>query len=319
MATNNKRLLEWARRYRVRLEGLTDEASSILTGGLRTSWTEMVDQVARLYRRVEQQQPGQYTLSDAVSRLEQVNKELSDWLPARSPLLRDLTKEFAKKLQQSDSLGLNFAAKVKSLVYPDRKISQLSRVPFKAVLEAATGIASRMWRYNEDLRIRSGQAIVTALVRGQGASALANKLLEFGVSSTAGVERIARTELSSAYVKAAVRSYEEDGVEYGQWAAVESVRTCPYCAARHMQVYELSQILIPAHPNCLCSVLPVSKERLNSRSFQAESWEDRQAILEELKATGRKPITSPTPFEKFTGVIAPQPVWVPSKPETPED
>ena len=169
MAVSNQKLLEWAQKYRQQLESLSDEASQILEGGITSSWSALVDDVARFYRRA-QDGSGQYSLSEATKRLEQVNSVIRDWLPAKSPELKDLTRQFAQKLQQSEKLGLKFGAQVKKLVYPDNEISQLSAPNFKAVLEAATGIASRMWRYNEDLRIRSGQAVVNSLVRGQSAA-----------------------------------------------------------------------------------------------------------------------------------------------------
>ena len=312
---DHKRLIEWAVRYRERLESLSDEAVSILSGGLTSAWDDLVDDVTRFYRAVQQDGSREYSLTDALNRLGKVSEAIASWLPDNSPELRSLTRKFARSLQQSENLGLEFGEKMKRLSNPESDIVKLTRVPFAATIEVATGIASRMWRYNTDLRIRAGQSVVNSLVRGQSPAGLARQLREFIGGPISGVERIARTEMASAFVKSQIKSYEAEDIELGQWAAVESIRTCPFCSARHMKVYRLAEVIVPAHPNCLCSILPVSKERLKSDRFIEASWRDRQAVIKKLEQAGVKLNNGQTPFERFSGVQPPKPVWEPINPD----
>lgn len=118
---DHKRLIEWAVRYRERLESLSDEAVSILSGGLTSAWDDLVDDVTRFYRAVQQDGSREYSLTDALNRLGKVSEAIASWLPDNSPELRSLTRKFARSLQQSENLGLEFGEKMKRLSNPDRK------------------------------------------------------------------------------------------------------------------------------------------------------------------------------------------------------
>ena len=82
----------------------------------------------------------------------------------------------------------------------------------------------------------------------------------------ARAETIARTELQSATHDARTRQYGEQGVKLVQWVATEDERTCEWCGARHLNVYELGEAEIPAHPNCLVGGALVLAEGVSNYS-----------------------------------------------------
>ena len=171
-----------------------------------------------------------------------------------------------------------------------------------------------------DLRGRIMGAVEFHLAQGDSWRNLEKTLkdsLEFAKNRA---ETVARTEMASAMVEGAKMRYEEEGIEYVQWNATGSSRTCGYCAPREGKVYELGKTVCPAHPNCRCALTPWDPEweELGIASAD-EDAKQRKEVLEELEAAGKKPISSASPFERALGLEEPpKPFWEPpaiSKPK----
>ena len=133
-------------------------------------------------------------------------------------------------------------------------------------------------------------------------------------------QMIARTEMAAAMVEGTKLRYEAEGIKQVQWQAVGSSRTCGYCAPRHGKVYRLEDVICPAHPACRCVVTPWEKEWLDLELIDAEEeGERRAAVLADLEAAGKKPLTGPSPFEKALGLQkAPEAIWSPPSPSSKE-
>jgi len=70
-------------------------------------------------------------------------------------------------------------------------------------------------------------------------------------------DRIARTETIRAYNEAARSTYRKAGVKKYMWIAAYGERTCPECADRDGNIYDMDDSPPPLHPNCRCSISPV--------------------------------------------------------------
>jgi SPP1 gp7 family putative phage head morphogenesis protein len=70
-------------------------------------------------------------------------------------------------------------------------------------------------------------------------------------------EMIARTELSWAYSRGLLSTYDEVGVQKVQWLAVMDNRTCEDCAGLNEEIMSLSDAegKLPLHPRCRCTVV----------------------------------------------------------------
>ena len=165
-----------------------------------------------------------------------------------------------------------------------------------------------------DLRGRIMGAVEFHLAQGDSWRNLEKTLkdsLEFAKNRA---ETVARTEMASAMVEGAKMRYQEEGIEYVQWNATGSSRTCGYCAPREGKVYELGKTVCPAHPNCRCALTPWDPDwqELGIASAE-EDAKQRDEVLEELEAAGKKPINSASPFERALGLEEPPGViWEPS-------
>jgi SPP1 gp7 family putative phage head morphogenesis protein len=166
-----------------------------------------------------------------------------------------------------------------------------------------------------DLRGRIIGAVEFHLAQGDGWTQL-RKTLQTNVALTKSrAQTVARTEMAAAMVQGSKLRYEAEGIEQVQWQAVGSSRTCGTCAPRHGKVYKLGEVVVPAHPNCRCAVTPWDPkwQELGLIDEQAEAV-SRAAVLADLEAAGKEPLSGPSPFEKALGLEqAPEALWTPPR------
>lgn len=70
---------------------------------------------------------------------------------------------------------------------------------------------------------------------------------------------MARTETIAASNEGALQGYGDIGVEKVEWYTAADDRTCEECSPLHGSEYRLieSHGLIPIHPNCRCTWIPI--------------------------------------------------------------
>jgi len=164
-----------------------------------------------------------------------------------------------------------------------------------------------------DLRGRIIGAVEFHLAQGDSWRQLSGTLKQSLALTSSRAQVIARTEMAAAMLEGTKIRYEAEGIQQVQWQAVGSSRTCGYCAPRHGRVYLLREVVIPAHPNCRCTVSPWDPRWLEVGLVDLqEEAKARAEVLAELKAAGKEPIDKPSPFEKALGLkAAPKPLWTP--------
>jgi len=70
-------------------------------------------------------------------------------------------------------------------------------------------------------------------------------------------EMVSRTEISEAANEGAIHRYEIEGIDKSEWLA--SPNSCEECLAENGRIYVTKEAhgLIPKHPHCTCTWLPV--------------------------------------------------------------
>ena len=112
--------------------------------------------------------------------------------------------------------------------------------------------------------------------------------------------------MQSAYFRATQQGLKDNEVTQVIWLATADERTCPFCVAKNGNVYRLSEVVIPTHPQCRCTVVPYRKTWEDKGLLDTEWITDYRAELrQELKDAGRKPNTGLTPGEKRVGMKTP--------------
>jgi SPP1 gp7 family putative phage head morphogenesis protein len=101
-------------------------------------------------------------------------------------------------------------------------------------------------------------------------------------------ETIARTETLMASNEAQERTYRQLRVGFVQYLATLDDRTCEFCAPRHGCLYWIGSVKAPIHPNCRCTITPVTLESLALQNSFAEdskgTWEaEAQAAAAAVK------------------------------------
>ena len=150
-----------------------------------------------------------------------------------------------------------------------------------------------------DLRGRIIGAVEFHLAQGDSWRQLRGTLQNSLELTKSRAQTIARTEMAAAMVEGTKLRYETEGIQQVQWQAVGSSRTCGYCAPRHGKVYKLGDVVAPAHPNCRCTITPFDPKWVELGLIDLEQEAKARAdVLADLEASGKKPISGPSPFEK---------------------
>ncbi len=164
-----------------------------------------------------------------------------------------------------------------------------------------------------DLRGRIMGAVEFHLAQGDSWQALSKTLKNSMALTRSRAQMVARTEMGAAMAEGTKLRYEREGIEYVQFISTRSSSTCSYCAWRHGNVYERATVIIKLHPNCRCTVVPWKPEweEKGLTDPQADA-KQKEAILEKLEKSGKKPNFGPAPFERSVGLEKPQkPYWEP--------
>lgn len=123
--------------------------------------------------------------------------------------------------------------------------------------------SERVWTNIGKLKESLNDELINCVLTGKSPKQLRERLMyEFDVSFSRA-DSLIRTELSHIQNKAAEQRYIDMGVKYVQVWADKDERRCDICGKLHTEVFVLGRdkIPIPAHPNCRCSIIPVTKSQ----------------------------------------------------------
>ncbi len=114
-----------------------------------------------------------------------------------------------------------------------------------------------------DMSARMSRTLTDGLTQGMNPREIAGELADDIDISAERAEMIARTEIIRAHAEGQLDSFERLGVtEIGvevEWSTAGDDRVCEECSSMEGDIYTVEDAhgLIPAHPNCRCSFLPV--------------------------------------------------------------
>lgn len=110
--------------------------------------------------------------------------------------------------------------------------------------------------------------ITRAMKDGSSAAELANSIRELGAFSRSRASTIARTELATAHIQGNVQGWRETGMVSGKEWIMGDLHDIEDVCDRNAAMGEVDLdaefedgiVFPPAHPNCICDVLPVLSE-----------------------------------------------------------
>lgn len=121
--------------------------------------------------------------------------------------------------------------------------------------------SERVWNNTSKLQQSLNEEMVNCLLTGASPRNMRSRLMyEFNVSYSRA-DALIRTEMANIQTRAAEQRYMDMGVKYIQVYADKDERRCDICGKLHTEIFVLGKekIPIPAHTNCRCCILPLTK------------------------------------------------------------
>lgn len=311
------------RRFDRRLLTLEADAIGALRTALHQSATALEEELRRLYRRALEgtSSAGAHIREAHVRQLlaevrgAQATLNLGRNMPIETVLAQLQRGAGATGAEQALALltlseravvGLAGGLNVDAILAATRVSSRLTEI---GAARVANGTA-RLLQHTDTAARAIEQHVIDGVTRGQGWSVTARNIRKDVALLDYEAERIVRTESMTASADARHEQYREHGVTQARWISTLDERTCGYCAYRSGRLYDLDDIILPAHPACRCQSLPFRPEWA-AAGIDDQAWYDehREEALKKARESGHKIHTGPSPGERWAGrTKAPVPV-----------
>lgn len=166
---------------------------------------------------------------------------------------------FRGLIRTSHELGGKQVEEVIREIDPDFKAASFARLPVNAIALSAEGAYRRLQRHGDAFALQATQLISQGLAQGWGNQKISRALKNQAIITQSRAEMIIRTETSTASIGASKSRYKDSGIKYGLWSSVLT-EVCPWCVWRSGKIFLLSEIVIPQHPRCRCSIIPITPQ-----------------------------------------------------------
>jgi SPP1 gp7 family putative phage head morphogenesis protein len=137
----------------------------------------------------------------------------------------------------------------------------------RMIRDARTDILGKIKSLTDRTSIENLRGLITdSFTNNDTVQDLTKKIqAEFSQYSKVRAEMIARTESSNAYGRASLEYYREAGIKYKRWQTMEDDRVSEICWSNQNAgtismdaPFPSGDFNEPSHPNCRCSMVPVS-------------------------------------------------------------
>lgn len=220
-----------------------------------------------------------YTLAEKYSRdgvltLTEMHKQgrLTRLFRQYEKIVKDLGKKVQDAAEENMEKGFNEVYKSSGMdstvefAMPNKELMQkLLNEPWRG-----DGFSGRLWKNQKRLAVGLNDLLLKGLQQGKTPTEIAVSLHNLMGKSFNDCHRLVRTESMHYLNSATLQRYRDDGVEYVQVWAAEDERTCDTCGSYHEKIYPIEQCpVLPFHPNCRCTILPVTDEKKIAKYFKS--------------------------------------------------
>lgn len=244
----------------------------------------------RLVRRVRVHMKAGY--ADPVQRNLAVLQELRQLVPVFNPGREDAyDKAFRKLLSGAQTQGLAVAGELTDLAAPERPRVDVS-IPLDATLAAVSQAKGYLRKHGERFAQTSAEVVAQGIAEGRPTDSVVRDMrIRLGVVKSRA-ETIVRTESIRAYGEASNTYYAAHGITQVMWYATADDRSCVLCAPRAGQLYNRTEVKVPAHPRCRCFLSPWDPELGAMDPDYARTRErHRREVLRAFRSTGQEPLS----------------------------
>jgi len=217
--------------------------------------------------------PGAYSSAEATAKYQAILRDAQQFLPPDE--IQAWQRRFTTDLVEALSIGGEAAAALQTIVTgASAQFAGANPLAVRAATQAATAFMQ-----GEAARFRDqiAQIVSEGVARGWGSKVLERQIVGAleGTTDAAGktarmglkqrAEVIARSELANAYVKGAIDHNLKEGFAFIRWVAATDERACRWCLSRHGRIFPADQVVIPAHPQCRCTPVPLPADEVQEQ------------------------------------------------------
>lgn len=114
--------------------------------------------------------------------------------------------------------------------------------------------SSRVWTNTGILKNKLESVLVDAVATGKSVDSLTKEIMaDFGASFS-NAQRLVRTELAHVQNESTRDTYKENGIE--RYRILAEPDACDECLDLAEETFDINELVIPAHPNCRCCLVP---------------------------------------------------------------
>jgi SPP1 gp7 family putative phage head morphogenesis protein len=235
--------------------------------------------------------PGAYSSAEATTKYRAILRDAQQFLPPEE--IAAWQRRFTTDLVEALAVGGEAAAALQTIVTgATAQFAGANPLAVRAATQAATAFME-----GEAARFRDqiAQIVSEGVARGWGSKRLERQIVGAleGTTDAAGktarmglrqrAEVIARSELANAYVKGAIDHNLAEGFAYIRWVAATDERACRWCLSRHGRIFPADQVVIPAHPQCRCTPVPLPADEVQEEDpvirdtlLDGDFWREEQ-------------------------------------------
>jgi SPP1 gp7 family putative phage head morphogenesis protein len=187
-------------------------------------------------------------------------QEFRQLIPAFRPDRTDAYDRVLRSLlRSSEGRGISVARELLRDIAPERRRINVS-IPLEATVAAAAQARGYLAKHGTNFAYESSNLVAQGIAEGRPTNDIIKDLsLRLSiVKSRAAV--IARTESLRAYAAASNQYYAANGIDLVLFYTTSDDRSCAVCAARAGRIYKRSEIKVPLHPRCRCTLSPWDTE-----------------------------------------------------------
>jgi SPP1 gp7 family putative phage head morphogenesis protein len=187
-------------------------------------------------------------------------QEFRQLIPAFRPDRTDAYDRVLRSLlRSSEGRGVTVARELLRNSGSQRRLINVS-IPIEATVAAAAQARGYLVKHGTKFAYESSNLVAQGIAEGRPTNDIVKDLrLRLSiVKSRADV--IARTESLRAYAAASNQYYAANGIDLVLFYTTSDDRSCAVCAARAGRIYKRSEIKVPLHPRCRCTLSPWDAE-----------------------------------------------------------
>lgn len=164
------------------------------------------------------------------------------------------------------------------VVLPNKKaMEKMMRDPWRG-----SDFSSRLWENTKKLSSVLNDTLRHGIQQGKNITEIAVELDAKMQQGFNVAHRLVRTETMHTLNTSSLEGYKASGVEKVQFWAAEDERTCDLCGKLHGKVYSFDKApVLPLHPNCRCTYLPVLKDISIEKTGNAADF-NRQSLVKSM-------------------------------------